>query len=161
MNYEKLLVLLNTYFKTELIKIADKQNEKISYMLTKKKGLELRILLIKLDELNRDNFKRIKAESNYIINKKHNISQIISLNKAEKIARINFIIVDNRNEYSKELVNRNADALFARIEGILNIALCESDNTLYIPSHFGLSSFTKFNKLYKIILNCFTDHNES
>lgn len=151
MKHDDLTEKLSRYFKSEWNIIKDDENETISYMLAEKGGLKLRILSLRPEKFDKETFKEIKQSSNRRINKQNNISDETPIGEEHKPVRINFVILDAPNEYSDELSTRNADTLFGRVEGILPLFFYENEGVLCFPAHFGLSAFTKYNKLYRII----------
>lgn len=157
-NYKMIIKSINSYLKTEMIDICDDEDVKGSYVLSRTHGLKLRILVMKINSINREIFKSTKDRLNRKINRKEKPDEWVSGSEARLMVRVNLILIDKFNEFSEKLVNENADYLMGRVEGIVNIIYCEEDSNLYIPTHFGFSSLGKHNKVHKLILNCLKDY---
>jgi len=149
-NYNDVLKTFEVYFKS-----IHNYDENSSYIIAKRHGLKILITVMKFDDFNRDAFKKRKNKINRFINKRHNLKRTFSLATSYNKIKINFIVVDDFDEYCKELIFCNANNSFSRIECVLNVVLLEKKGILYIPAHFGLDKFNEYYKTVKLLKKIF------
>ncbi len=73
-----------------------------------------------------------------------------------KPVRVNIIMVKNMNEELYDIISNNANALFARVEGIMNVAVSLADEKVYIPAHFGMNGSANYRRLFYVMERLFT-----
>ena len=146
---------LAAYFADEeaVSEIISKNEEyEASYILAKKRGTVFRILFVNIAKFDKKEYEKIKQRANRYINKKNDISQENKLGTSHM--RVNVIITTCENQKCEEIVSRNAENLFSRVETVLNVVAYKDENVIKVPSHFGLSRFNEYMKIWGILQKC-------
>ena len=141
------IILKNT---EEFVERFGMVNEENAWGCFNKNHLYVRILLMHIEHISKDEFKKRKDFLNKTINRETGYKNYTSFATATKHTRINIVVVESMNDYCYDIVNRNAVLLFSRAEGVLNIILSQNEKKVFIPSHFGINGIFQYNKTAKV-----------
>lgn len=114
-----------------------------------------RTVLFYTADFNKREYDSKKSRINRKANKLYHISQWVRSGRAHKMMRINIILVDHVNDALQQYISTNAAQCLTRVEGILNLVICE--DKLIVPPLYDVSLSVYALQRYAGVVSVFTN----